>query len=225
MTKTKCVRDKQGRIIPIDKIIEIDSKSKTIVTDKSDYSTVYELYDEDYNALLNELEIIKCIPRFVAGDYIITQNNIIGKIVSVDITNHKYYYKVINGYFGKEVPFYATLPCSFDEAVGCRRWSLNCIVDGDILSYKDEVFIYKRVDNTDGALCYYACYDGDTLHIDSFYSLSFRELEDIKPANTEQRKLLFTHLDAAGYIFDEITKVLIPKVCLIYTNVTLKVSV
>ena len=212
MTKIKCVKDKNDRIIPIYKIIEIDSKSKTIVTDKSDYSTVYELYDEDYTALLKELEIIECIPRFVTGDYIITQDNIIGKIVSVDIINHKYYYNVINGYFGKEVPFYGTLPCSFDEAVGCRRWSLNCIVDGDILSYKGEVFIYKRVDNTDGALCYYACYDGDTLHIDSFYSLSFRELKDFKPANKEQRETLFKHIDSAGYIFDKATNVLIPKV-------------
>lgn len=212
MTKIKCVRDKQGRIIPIDKIIEIDSKSKTIVTDKSDYSTVYELYDEEYNALLNELEIIKCIPKFVAGDYMITQNNAICKIVSVDVTNHNYYYKVINGYCNKDVPSDATLHCSFDKAVGCRHWSLNYIEDGDILSYKDEVFIYKRVDNTDGALCYYACYDGDALHIDSFYSLSFRELKDVKPANKEQRETLFKHIYSAGYIFDKETNVLIPKV-------------
>lgn len=78
-----------------------------------------------------------------------------------------------------------------------RLWSITDAKDGDILSYKNEVFIVKKSVNLN--ILYYCCYDGEHFIIDSFYSLTIDDINNIRPATKEQRELLFKKMHEAGY--------------------------
>ena len=80
---------------------------------------------------------------------------------------------------------------------------------GDMLCYKDEVFLYKHdiknctlKETSFGGMVYYCCYDGKRFITDSMYSLTEKGKDDIHPATKEQRDFLFQKITEAGYEWD-----------------------
>lgn len=88
----------------------------------------------------------------------------------------------------------------------CRHWTIKDANDGDILSYENEIFIVKKSVNIN--ILYYCCYDREHFIIDSFYSLTIDDIDNITPATKEQRNALMKAMADAGYTFDFKEKVL-----------------
>ncbi|MBO7730934.1 MAG: hypothetical protein J6S67_00225 [Methanobrevibacter sp.] len=88
-------------------------------------------------------------------------------------------------------------------------WTIQDAKDGDVLCYKDEIFIYKHdikncteKETSFGGMVYYCCYDGKRFITDSMYSLTEKDKDDIHPATRELRDLLYTKMKEAGYELD-----------------------
>lgn len=90
-----------------------------------------------------------------------------------------------------------------------RPWTINDAQDGDVLSYKDEISLYKhdiknctKEETTFGGFTYYGCYDGKRFITSCLYSLTEQDKMDIHPATKEQRNLFFQKMKEAGYEWD-----------------------
>lgn len=90
----------------------------------------------------------------------------------------------------------------------CRHWTIADAKNGDVISYKGEISLYKhdiknvtKKEKTFGGFVYHCCYDGKRFITDSLYSLTEQDKMDIHPATKEQRDLLFQKMADAGYEF------------------------
>lgn len=87
-------------------------------------------------------------------------------------------------------------------------WTIQDAEEGDILCYKDEIFVLKSF-VLFSTVVYYCCYDNKNFIVNSIYSLSKEEFNKIHPATKEQRNLLFQKIREAGYEWDSDKKELI----------------
>lgn len=131
--------------------------------------------------------------KFKIGDWI-TDGICKAKIIDID---NKYYWYSKNCMLG-EIE-------SIDKIY--HIWTIDDAKPGDILSYKDEISIYKNsiMDFLDkfAGFQYYCCYDGKVLVTDGFYSLTEKKDKfDIYPATEKQIETLFSYMTPAGYIWD-----------------------
>ena len=131
--------------------------------------------------------------KFKIGDWI-TDGICKAKIIDID---NKYYWYSKNSMLG-EIE-------SIDKEY--HIWTIDDAKPGDILSYKDEISIYKNsiMDFLDkfAGFQYYCCYDGKVLVTDGFYSLTEKKDKfDIYPATEKQIETLFSYMTHAGYIWD-----------------------
>lgn len=81
-----------------------------------------------------------------------------------------------------------------------RLWTIQDAKDGDVLAYENEIFIVKKSVNLN--IIYYCCYDREHFIIDSIYSLTIDDIDNIRPASKEQRDQLKKAMLKAGYKWD-----------------------
>ena len=144
----------------------------------------------------------KVEPKFHEGDWIV--NNDSGGICQVtEIKDDEYCLWPLDA----EIMGYLRI---IDVDNDYHLWTIKDAKDGDVLCYKDEVFLYKhdiknctKKETTFGGIVYYCCYDGKRFITDSLYSLSEQNKIDIHPAVKEQRDLLFQKMREAGYEWDK----------------------
>ena len=129
-------------------------------------------------------------PKFRIGDYIKhNKANIICKIISV---NSSSYYVENVGTNGKiEL---------FNAEQNFHLWTIKDAKNGDVLAEDSCIFIIQKLnDNNTAAKTYCTLYDdGD---FDDGTVLYF-DIDSTKPATKEQRDLLFSKIEEAGYIWD-----------------------
>lgn len=120
-------------------------------------------------------------PKFKVGDYVVGDYGS-GRIV--EITDDAYLLDTGIGLFFTNNSI--------------RLWDITKDAkDGDVLAYKDEIFIYFGLYKT---LCYHCCYNENFI-TDSFYSFPTLEFSYIHPATKEQCDLLFAKMAEAGYVW------------------------
>ena len=150
---------------------------------------------------INKIEL-----KFKVGDWIIQENIGVYKVIEIC----KSWYEVIN----TEDNHYSI---SFDKEYMYHLWSIEDAKEGDVISYKDEILLYKHTIKdyskhqqiNFGGFVYDCCYDGKKFIRNGIYSLIEQDKIDIHPATKEQRDLLFTEMKQAGYRWDENKKELI----------------
>ena len=142
---------------------------------------------------MNKPKSNKVKPKFKIGDFIVN-DYCMGKVI--ELTNDAY---LLNT--GQGIPF------SCEHNV--HLWDIQDAKDGDVLCYKDEVFLYKHdiknctlKETCFGGMVYYCCYDGKRFITNSMYSLTERDKDNIHPATKEQRDQLEKAMTDAGYTFD-----------------------
>lgn len=149
-------------------------------------------------------ETDKIEPKFKIGDWIVFN----GLTLFVNEIVQGYYRTISKG----------GIPNSYDWNIDniARLWTIEDIKEGDVISYKDEILLYKH-DIKDyskqkisfGGFAYYCCYDGKRFIVNGLYSLIEQDKIDIHPATKEQREFLFTKIKEAGYMWNENKKELI----------------
>lgn len=137
-------------------------------------------------------------PKFKVGDWVVQENIGVYKVIEVC----KSWYEVIDN---KDKHY----SIGFDKEYMCHLWTIQDAKDGDVLSYRDEISLYKhdiknctKQETTFGGFVYHCCYDGKRFITDSLYSLTEQDKIDIHPATKEQRDLLFQKMHEAGYEWD-----------------------
>lgn len=128
--------------------------------------------------------------KFNVGDWIITPNNRVLQITSIQGTT--YTFNNVSHYWGI---------CDCDQQ--CRHWTIEDAKDGDILIYDNSIFIYNAI--YEKHLIYYGIYEHNKFHDDKYYSfidLSTIDVNDIHPATKEQQDILFSKMKEEGYEWD-----------------------
>ena len=136
----------------------------------------------------------KVEPKFHEGEWIVNRFGDVWHIDSFDKKN----YQVSNG------DKYCYFPIEKQNEM--HLWTISDAKDGDVLSYKDEISLYRhdiknctKQETTFGGFVYYCCYDGKRFVVDSLYSLTEQDKMDIHPATKEQRDQLEKAMADAGY--------------------------
>ena len=131
-------------------------------------------------------------PKFKVGDWIVNNNS--GGVCQVtEIRDDEYCLWPLDA----EIMGYLRI---IDIDNDYHLWTIQDAKNGNILSYENEVFIVKKSANLN--ILYYCCYDGEHFIIDSFYSLTIDDINNIRPATKEQRDLLFQKMKENGYEWD-----------------------
>ena len=168
---------------------------------------------EEHNNFFKEVEYDGCLekqceqkpvdkvePKFKVGDWCIdNEDGVIFQIVKV--LDNTYIYKTTEG------SEYSCTHYSLEN--DAKLYTIQDAKDGDVLCYKDEIFIYKHdikncteKETSFGGMVYYCCYDGKRYITDSMYSLTEKDKDDIHPATKEQREILFQKMKENGYEWD-----------------------
>lgn len=123
----------------------------------------------------------KAEPKFKVGDWIINSEGMLRHIVDVDKTG----YQTDNGWLAHD--------CYEREF---HLWTIQDAKDGDVLTTKDAVFIFKHMDVSGLSLCKSHC---DVIG-NSGLGLGFDfPIQTVHPATEEQRNKLEKAITAAGY--------------------------
>ena len=128
--------------------------------------------------------------KFNVGDWIITPNNRVLQITSIQGTTYK---------FNNESHYWGICDCDQE----CRLWTIEDAKDGDILIYDNSIFIYNEI--YEKHLIYYGIYEHNQFHNDKYYSfidLNTMDVNDIYPATKEQCDTLMKAMNDAGYKWD-----------------------
>ena len=134
----------------------------------------------------------KIEPKFNVGDWVVYyRNDSSREVLQVyDIRDSRYYF-TDNVHFSWSVK-------ECDEK--SHLWSISDARAGDVLVYKDEIFLFNCMNNN--SVLFHCCYDDNELITDSLYAFIDKELSDVHPATKEQRDLLFAKMKEAGYEWD-----------------------
>lgn len=140
------------------------------------------------------------VPRFKFGDWVIPEDSSHESVYQVEKMNNEYY--TLKPALGASM----TLLVANQDYI--RPWTIQDAEEGDILCYKDEIFVLKFF-VTFSTVVYHCCYDDKNFILNSVYSLSKEEFNKIHPATKEQRNLLFQKIREAGYEWNSDKKELI----------------
>lgn len=158
-------------------------------------SDCFELVeDSEQNDFTSNIDKVE--PKFKVGNWIITPENKVLQITSIQDTSYK---------FNNESHYWEVYYCD----KWCRLWSIADAKDGDVLMGEDDYpFIYA--DNHIYTK-YLTAYCGITN--DGVFKISDKtELwtnDNVEPASKEQRNMLFSKMKEAGYEWDAEKKELI----------------
>jgi len=154
-----------------------------------DNCCIVPISDQDNWELVEQKSNNKVEPKFHEGDWVVYNNDICQIVKREEGCN-----KLVT-IFGIEKELVNERNLST-----ARLWTIQDAKDGDVLVYKDEIFIAKNSSNLN--IVYYCCYDNYHFITESIYSLTVDDLIDIKPATKEQRDTLFAKIKEAGYEWD-----------------------
>ena len=130
----------------------------------------------------------KIEPKFKIGDWIITPNNKVLQITSIEegtwyrFNNVSHYWRI----------------CYCDEQ--CRLWTIQDAKDGDVLAAHECYVVFKEIDGLN-IKCYCTYY-----HLGlnpSFYRDTLQNKDAFHPATKEQRDAMMKAINDAGYEWDE----------------------
>lgn len=125
----------------------------------------------------------KVATKFNVGDFIVS-DYCMGKVI--ELTNDAY---LLDS--GQGIPF----SCEHNA----HLWTIQDAKDGDVLSTKDAVFIFKHMDKAGLSLCKSYC----EVIGDSKLGLGFDfSVDSVHPAAKEERDILFQKIKEAGYGWD-----------------------
>lgn len=145
-------------------------------------------------------------PKFKVGDWIITSENKVLQITSIEDTSYR---------FNNESHYWEIYYCDKE----CRLWTIQDAKDGDILVSLSKMhpFIFNGHydENTDYVYAY--CGISDIIKDNSFYFDKYTDkefkvwdsAENVRPATRDQRNLLFSKMKDSGYEWDSKKKELI----------------
>lgn len=129
----------------------------------------------------------KVATKFNVGDFIVS-DYCMGKVI--ELTNDAY---LLDS--GQGIPF----SCEHNA----HLWTIQDAKDGDVLSTKDAVFIFKHMDKAGLSLCKSYC----EVIGDSKLGLGFDfSIDSVHPAAKEQRNILFQKMKEAGYEWNATSK-------------------
>ena len=154
---------------------------------------LYKTQDDEPVFETNKIE-----PKFKIGDWIIFN----GLTFYINEIVQGYYRTISKG------GIYNSYDWDIDNAA--RLWTIADAKEGDVLSYKDEILLYKhyiknctKQEENFGSVVYYCCYDGKRFIVNNLYSLTEEDKTYIHPVTKEQYKLLCQKMKEAGYKWDE----------------------
>lgn len=160
---------------------------------KEQYDLLFKKIQESGYEWDIEKKMLKNIPKFKAGDWIIFN----GLTLYINEVAKGYYRTISKG----------GIPNSYDWNIdnAARLWTINEARDGDILRLGDVIAIFKKYIGQEKCICYCSfCEDGNGFEIpiengeDNVYGCI-----DTTPATKEQRDLLFTRMKESNYMWDE----------------------
>ena len=137
-------------------------------------------------------------PKFKVGDWVVSPNGVHWHIDSIN--NNRYEVSSTNGAC-------ADWPLDTDLY---HLWTIQDAKDGDVLTTKNFIFIFKNIDNDNGVR-YYCHYEISNNEEDNLFEVSFPQcvmgrvgngLSYYSPATEEQCNLLFSKMKEAGYKWD-----------------------
>ena len=192
--------EKQGEQKPA---VEMKTPEESLGIDSDTYNEIVDecIYSEQKSQRMISAEAKEAMydkpsdkvePKFKVGDWVVYyRNDSSREVLQVyDIRDGRYYF-TDNVHFSWSVK-------ECDEK--SHLWTIEDARDGDILVYKDEIFLFNCVDND--SVLFHCCYDDDDLITDSFYAFINRELSNVHPATNEQCDTLMKAMADAGYTFD-----------------------
>lgn len=137
----------------------------------------------------------KVEPKFKVGDWIINSIGTLRHIVAVDKTG----YETDKGWLTHEY---------YEQCY--HLWTIKDAKDGDVLTTKNFIFIFKNIDSDNGVR-YYCQYEISNYEADDLFEVAFPQcvmgrvgngLSYYSPATEEQCDLLFSKMKEAGYEWD-----------------------
>ena len=173
---------------------------------KTAFEEIKEIEVEDANGVE---------PKFKVGDWIITSENKVLQITSIEDTSYR---------FNNESRYWKIYYCDKE----CRLWTIQDAKDGDILVSLSKMhpFIFNGHYDEDTDYVYAYCGISDIIKDDSFYFDKYPDeefkvwdsVENVRPATRDQRNLLFQKMKDSGYEWDANKKELKPHYKRIVTN-------
>ena len=128
----------------------------------------------------------KAEPKFNAEDWVVTSYGKVNQVVSVD--------KDDDGYTLDDGTYFSG---SWRDMY--HLWTIQDAKDGDVLTTKDAVFIFKHIDKTGLSLCKSYCEVIGNSELGLGFDFS---INGVYPATKERRELLFSKMKEAGYEWD-----------------------
>ena len=131
-------------------------------------------------------------PKFKVGDWIVRNNDtVIHKVVDIRPIND-------GGIYGYNLNDFTYFSGPFENEY--HLWTIQDAKDGDVLCYRDEIFLLKYY-NLYNKVCCHCCYS-ERFIPHNIHSFTREDFSKIHPATKEQRELLFQKMKEAGYEWD-----------------------
>lgn len=208
-TKIYRVEDIES-IFPELKESENERIRKAIISCCIDHGSKYKYLgvsmEEIPNCLEKQVEHTnKVEPKFKVGDWVVFIAS--ESIYQVEkIENYEYTLRHILG---------GSLRLSFSNEELIREWTIADAKEGDVLWHSDTasngIFIFKKIRHDGKVLCYCDYDSEDHFCTGEYHTCCWSDDKYIKPATKEQRDILFTKMEEAGYEWDVKNKCLTKK--------------
>ena len=162
---------------------------------KEQYDLLFKKIQESGYEWDTEKKMLKNIPKFKAGDWIIFN----GLTLYINEVTKGYYRTISKG----------GIPNSYDWNIdnAARLWRIEDAKDGDVLWHSDSasngIFIFKEIRNDGKILCYCDYDSEDHFCLGEYHTCCRTSSKYVKPATKEQRDLLFTKMKESNYAWDE----------------------
>ena len=165
---------------------------------KEQYDLLFKKIQESGYEWDTEKKMLKNIPKFKAGDWIIFN----GLTLYINEVVKGYYRTISKGGISNSYDW------NIDNAA--RLWTIEDAREGDVLwhsnSASNGIFIFNKIRDTGKVVCYCDYDSEDHFCLGEYHTCCWSNEKYIKPATEEQRNLLFTKMKEAGYRWDENAK-------------------
>lgn len=178
---------------------KLEYEEGSLLLERPDEKT-YPILSNSSNIGKNEQKHTdKVEPKFKVGNWIICKRFFPARIVNID--DDKYEIEFTDN--GRKRGF----PIDYIDRI-YHHWTIEDAKDGDVLTYRLDsgrvlIMIYEGLgESFDGQVNVHALLDGDGYFDESAASVCCKFMELLTPATKEQRELLFSKMEKAGYKWD-----------------------